>query len=109
MEINSQQSMAVPGSAIPTDKLEKDAVKAAQELLAKGAALARERGVEDLTEALVTDLVSPAQGILQLAENHGADLVVIGTRGNEGFKKLLLGSVANTVLHYAECSVLVVK
>jgi nucleotide-binding universal stress UspA family protein len=47
--------------------------------------------------------------IVQLAEHDDADVIVIGTRGNGGFKKLLLGSVANSVLHYAGCSVLVTK
>ena len=63
----------------------------------------------DAKDELVTDLVSPAQGVVQLAERDEADVVVVGTRGNGGFRKLVLGSVANSVLHYADCSVLVTK
>lgn len=102
-------SMGVPGSAIPTDQIEKDAAKVAQDLLSKASKFAEGRGVVDPKEELVTDLVSPAQGILQLAERDSADVIVVGTRGNGGFKKLLLGSVANSILHYADCSVLIVK
>jgi nucleotide-binding universal stress UspA family protein len=102
-------SMGVPGSAIPTDKIEEDAEKVAREILAEAAKFAKDKGVAAPKEELVTDLVSPAQGIVQLAERDGVDVVVVGTRGNGGFKKLLLGSVANSVLHYAGCSVLVVK
>jgi nucleotide-binding universal stress UspA family protein len=102
-------SMGVPGSAIPTDKIEEDAEASARELLAKAVKFAKDSGVETVKDELVTDLVSPYQGIVQLAERDDADVIVIGTRGNGGFKKLLLGSVANSVLHYAGCSVLVTK
>jgi nucleotide-binding universal stress UspA family protein len=102
-------SMGVPGSAIPTDKIEEDAEEAGRKLLAEAVKFAKEAGVAEAGDELVTDLVSPAQGIVQLAERDEADVVVLGTRGNGGFRKLLLGSVANSVLHYADCSVLVTK
>ena len=47
--------------------------------------------------------------IANYAENTGIDLVVVGTRGRSGFKRLLLGSVAADVVTYAHCPVLVVK
>jgi nucleotide-binding universal stress UspA family protein len=40
---------------------------------------------------------------------RGVDLIVIGSRGLSGFKKLLLGSTASGVVAYAHCPVLVVK
>ena len=43
------------------------------------------------------------------AEENDINLIVIGTRGLSGFKKLLLGSVATHVITYAHCPVLVVK
>ena len=48
----------------------------------------------------------PADVLVRLAEECGADLLVIG---NKGMKRRLLGSVPNTVTHKAECSVLVIK
>ena len=48
-------------------------------------------------------------GILDYAEENDIDLIVIGTRGRSGFKRLLLGSVASHVVTYAHCPVLVVK
>ncbi|HXP49023.1 MAG TPA: universal stress protein [Bacteroidia bacterium] len=48
-------------------------------------------------------------GILDFAEENNIDLIVIGTRGRSGFKRLLLGSVASHVVTYAHCPVLVVK
>ena len=47
--------------------------------------------------------------IVNYAEHENVDLIVIGTRGRTGFKKMLLGSVASDVVTYAHCPVLVVK
>lgn len=49
-----------------------------------------------------------AHEILAAAREHGARLVVIGTRGQTGLKRLILGSVARKVMLHAPCSVLVV-
>jgi hypothetical protein len=51
----------------------------------------------------------PAREIVQLASDVAADLIVVGTHGRTGMMKLLLGSVAQTVLTNAACPVLVVK
>ncbi len=48
----------------------------------------------------------PGEVLVRLAEECGADLLVIG---NRGMKRRVLGSVPNTVTHNAGCSVLVVK
>lgn len=50
-----------------------------------------------------------AEAIVDYAEEKNFKLIVIGTRGKSGFKKLLLGSVASSVITYAHCPVLVVK
>jgi nucleotide-binding universal stress UspA family protein len=47
--------------------------------------------------------------IVEYAENCKIDMIVIGSRGMTGFKKLLLGSVASGVVTYSHCPVLVVK
>ena len=47
--------------------------------------------------------------ILEYAEEKQIDLIVMGTRGRAGFKKLLLGSTAPSVVTYAHCPVLVIK
>lgn len=51
----------------------------------------------------------PATEILAAASASNADLIVIGTHGRTGLKRLLLGSVARNVLQHAPCSVLVVR
>jgi nucleotide-binding universal stress UspA family protein len=51
----------------------------------------------------------PAGEILAAAAETGADLIVVGSRGQGGLARLLLGSVARNVLYGAACSVLVVR
>jgi nucleotide-binding universal stress UspA family protein len=51
----------------------------------------------------------PADGILEIAEAVGADLVVVGNRGMSGMKRLVLGSVPNKISHHCPCSVLIVN
>jgi nucleotide-binding universal stress UspA family protein len=59
---------------------------------------------------IIEDVVSRIGGaIVNYAEKEKVDLIVIGTRGRSGFKKLLIGSVASDVLHYAHCPVMIVK
>jgi nucleotide-binding universal stress UspA family protein len=47
--------------------------------------------------------------VIQFAQQENIDLIVIGTRGRSGIKKLLLGSTASGVVTYANCPVLVTK
>jgi nucleotide-binding universal stress UspA family protein len=47
--------------------------------------------------------------IVKYAEDKEIDLIVVGTRGRTGIKKMLLGSVASGVVTYAHCPVIVVK
>ena len=51
----------------------------------------------------------PAETLVAFAEKRQADLIVVGSRGQGGFQRLLLGSVSTSVLHHAHCSILVVR
>ena len=51
---------------------------------------------------------SPAEAILETAEEEDVDLIVIGSSGKTGFDKFIMGSVAEKVVKSAKCSVLVV-
>jgi nucleotide-binding universal stress UspA family protein len=68
--------------------------------------VAAERGVDAESFARQGD---PADAILDVAEEQGADLVVVGNKGMTGAKRFLLGSVPNKVSHHAPCSVLIVR
>lgn len=51
----------------------------------------------------------PYEGVVETAKKKKSDLVVIGSHGRTGFKKFLMGSVAERVVGLAPCAVLVVK
>lgn len=52
---------------------------------------------------------SVIDGILSFAENNNIDLIVMGSHGRSGFKKLVLGSAASGVVARANCPVLITK
>jgi nucleotide-binding universal stress UspA family protein len=59
--------------------------------------------------AILRTLQSPAAGIIDHARDANIDLIVIGTRGRGGVAHLVLGSVAERVVHHAPCPVLTVR
>lgn len=65
----------------------------------------------DLEDNLTTQILrgSPAQAIVEEAEQWGADLIVVGSHGYGFWKRMFLGSVSNAIVHHAPCSVLVVR
>lgn len=65
-------------------------------------------GVRLKTE-IVASPTSAGPAIVDYADKNGVGLIVVGTRGRSGFSKLLLGSVASSVVTYASCPVTVVK
>jgi len=62
-----------------------------------------------LKTELVDSQMSVDGTIVEYADSHGIDLIILGTRGRSGLKRLLLGSVAMGVVRYATCPVIVVK
>jgi nucleotide-binding universal stress UspA family protein len=51
----------------------------------------------------------PADAVVRQAEDEGADLIVVGTRGLNVAQRALLGSVSTKIVHHAPCDVLVVR
>jgi len=52
---------------------------------------------------------APDEAIVQAALTHGADLLILGSHGRTGIRRLLMGSVTERVIGHASCPVLVVK
>ncbi|HET7121448.1 MAG TPA: universal stress protein [Solirubrobacterales bacterium] len=75
-------------------------------ILDAAAAEARKEGVEVTTHPVEAD---PADAILNVAEQSGADLIVVGNKGMTGARRYFLGSVPNNISHHAPCSVLIVQ
>jgi nucleotide-binding universal stress UspA family protein len=87
--------------------------KEAQEWLDKVGKLISQRATDNDNsiqfKSQIEESMSVAGAIVDYAENQNMDLIVVGSRGRSGFTKLLLGSVASTVITYAACPVLVTK
>jgi nucleotide-binding universal stress UspA family protein len=57
----------------------------------------------------VVEIGSPAERIIACAKDNAVDIIALSTHGRSGLSALMMGSVANKVLHYAEVPVLLVK
>lgn len=80
--------------------------EAAERKLADWCRRVEEQG---LTASCRLSQLFPPEAILFTAEELGADLIVMGTRGLTGFRHVLLGSVAERTVRTAECPVLTVR
>jgi nucleotide-binding universal stress UspA family protein len=70
--------------------------------------------IEKLTKLGIGNLTAipdsvPAQGILDSADEHKVDLIILGSRGRGTFAGLPLGSTAERVIRYAKVSVLIAR
>jgi len=102
----------VPSDAEPAPQLHAESGwllrprEAVDETLEHAAAVFAAAGVEVERYAQRGD---PADAILDVAEERGADLIIVGNRGITGAKRFLLGSVPNRISHHAPCAVLIIR
>ena len=85
------------------EKLESQAATA----LKKAKALFDEKGIQ--VEAVLEAGYVPANNIITKAESGKFDLILLGSTGLSGFKRLLIGSTAAKVVANAPCSVAVIR
>jgi nucleotide-binding universal stress UspA family protein len=74
-------------------------------ILSEATAGVRMAGVEVTPHAVQRD---PADALLQVADEVGASMIVVGSKGMHGARRLALGNVPNKVSHHANCNVLIV-
>ena len=104
-------SVTAPSATLPAGVYEEYQAyeKATGETLVRSAAdLAKAAGLRVRADVL-EPRGSIVEGITNYALGEHADLIVIGTRGLSGFKKLVIGSVSSGVINHAHCPVLVVR
>jgi nucleotide-binding universal stress UspA family protein len=77
----------------------------ARKVLEKAKDKAEKNGVQCVTIVQMGD--QPHKFIVQEAKERNIDLIAIGTHRRTGLKKLVMGSVAERVIGYAPCAVLV--
>ncbi len=87
--------------------LEADEPDVEQRVKARAEEISKD-GIETAVEFRDVMLGGPAHPIADLAAEAGVDLIVIGSRGLSSVSGVLLGSVAQRLLHLAKCPVLVV-
>jgi len=99
------------GGYIPdTTEMEKAARENAAKVVADTAEKVR-GSFGDVNVDLSTDVLfgSPDSRIVETAEEMKTDLIIIGSHGYKQWERLLLGSVSDSVVHHAHCSVMVVR
>lgn len=103
---------AFPSIPAPSGKAFEDyeayARKASVEVVGRAVSIAEKKGVKAKPKTSET-IGSVVQTITDYAVMEKIDLIVMGTRGMGGFKKMLLGSVSSGVVTHAHCTVLVVR
>ena len=80
---------------------------AGERILDEAERIARETGVERIQRSL--DGGDPTKAILDCAKRVGANLIVMGSRGLNDLRGLLVGSVSHKVSHLAECTCVTVR
>jgi nucleotide-binding universal stress UspA family protein len=101
-----------PWAATPAffEELERAVSGAAQSTINAALAKLTESAGAEFLKISSEILQGPAaQVIVEDAERWGADLIVMGSRGLGAWQRLLLGSVSNSVVHHANCSVEIVR
>ena len=111
VDVGMPLAVDIYGGYLPdTTELEKAAKENATKLLEDSAAKLRTL-CGDKKIDISTDLLfgSPESRIVETADEMKPDLVVVGSHGYSGWERLLIGSVSDSVVHHAPCSVLVVR
>jgi nucleotide-binding universal stress UspA family protein len=81
----------------------------AQDVLDDQVKMIEQSGGEVASKHVRVSQRHPADGIVRVAEETSADLVVMGSRGLGGIRRALMGSVSDSVVRYAHCPVLVAR
>jgi nucleotide-binding universal stress UspA family protein len=79
----------------------------ADELAGAACQLAQGLGVTNVRAR--SEAGDPADALIEVAEDTGGDVIVVGSKGMTGASRFLLGSVPNKVSHHAPCDVLIVS
>jgi nucleotide-binding universal stress UspA family protein len=93
------------GPVVGDAELKDDALRDLHAVLERAAAAAR---TKTPTVETYARLGNPSDVLCELAEQVGADLIIVGNRGMRGGRRFL-GSVPNNVSHHAPCSVLIAQ
>ncbi len=113
-EITVLTAIAVPGTTALSDSAfslaEDDLMDALRQQAEERLDVAAEVAAEyDIEIARVKKIGNPATAIIEYAEDHDIDHIVVGSHGRSGISRIVLGSVAEKVLRQAPAPVIVVR
>jgi nucleotide-binding universal stress UspA family protein len=97
------------GAAMYTSQLRKDLRDRGEQILKEAAGIAHWQGIEAETRMVETPGGSVGTMIVEEAGNWPADLMVLGTHGRRGIRRLVMGSDAEYVVRMASVPVLLVR
>jgi len=104
--LNVSGVYATPDVMTSSELLMESVEQQGQDLLAHATARATDAGVPHVA---ILKWGNVTETILQTATEEQCDLIVLGSRGLSGFKRLMIGSISNAVTAKAQCPVLVIK
>jgi nucleotide-binding universal stress UspA family protein len=111
IDVGMPMAVDIYGGYLPdTTELEKTAKENVEKILddtrARLRAICGDKKIDITSEILFG---SPESRIVETADEMKPDLVVVGSHGYSGWERMLIGSVSDSVVHHAPCSVLVVR
>jgi nucleotide-binding universal stress UspA family protein len=87
--------------------LRNTAKSSGETILSRGVEIASKAGLT--ADGQLVESPSIVEGLVTLAEEQEASLIIVGTRGMTGIKRLVLGSVSSGLVSHARCPVMVVR
>lgn len=97
----------IPQGGLRSEADQKIHIYIGDRLVSDAEDMAKAKGVKNVRK--IVEDGDPAVRILEAAERHGADMIVMGSRGLGNLKGLLLGSVSQKVNHLCACTCVCVK
>jgi nucleotide-binding universal stress UspA family protein len=101
------EAIDLQGEALEEEAEERSSEQRAREVLEAEVGKLRSAGGTLVEAHLIEGRIAPE--IVALAEEIGAGLIVMGSRGRGGIRRALMGSVSDSVVRHAHCPVLVVR
>ena len=95
-------------SGVNSVELDREAAEEGGRIAGEGVRLARAAGLR--AEPVVVEATGPVwKTILDIADQHDATMIIMGSRGLTGVRSMLLGSVSNALAHHSERPTLVIR
>jgi nucleotide-binding universal stress UspA family protein len=102
---NAAMAASTGAPVIDVEQVNRSIVAEGEQVCEHAASHARQEGIEIEVHVVHAD---PADALVKVAADVGADLLVVGNRGMSGARRFVLGSVPNKVSHHSPCSLLIV-